>query len=84
MTRFKPNVFRRMEENEKFEEERGVIGSEEHEIIHDDFVLPHLSDSHATVKNKLITHFKVASSKNEIYWPRRNGVTRMYNLASSR
>lgn len=84
MTRSRPDVFRRMEENERFEEEGGGIGSGEHEIIHDDFVLPHLSDSHATVKNRLITHFKVASSKNEVFWPRRNGVTRMYTLASSR
>jgi hypothetical protein len=41
-------------------------------------VLPLHADSHATVKNRLINHFAVACRKNEVFWPRRNGVTRLY------
>jgi Plant transposon protein len=69
--RLRPDVFRRILESERFEEESIGRGSEEHEIIHDDFVLPLHADSHATVKNRLINHFAVACRKNEIFWPRR-------------
>ena len=82
-------VFRRLAEynrlNSIAEEDSGGMGGGENLILpYDDNVLEEHDISHDIVKARLITHFKWANKKNEVFWPTRQGTVCKYNLASDR
>lgn len=82
-------VFRRLAEynrlNSIAEEDSGGMGGGENFILpYDDNVLEEHDISHDIVKARLITHFKWANKKNEVFWPTRQGTVCKYNLASDR
>ena len=62
----------------------GMGGGENLILPYDDNVLEEHDISHDIVKTRLITHFKWANEKNEVFWPTRQGVVGKYNLASDR
>jgi hypothetical protein len=82
------DVFRRMADRRRAsagidDDPRAGMGPGEHEIVQEDIALEDEA-MHDVVKQRLITHFKIALEKNEVVWPRRNGVVRNYRPASER
>jgi hypothetical protein len=82
-------VFRRQTEYDRLssiaeEDSSGMGGGENLILPYDDNVLEEHDISHDIVKARLITHFKWANKKNEVFWPTRQGVVGKYNLASDR
>jgi Plant transposon protein len=61
----------------------GGIGSGEYSIIVED-VIPEQDMTFKMVKQRLVTHFNVAHSKGEVYWPTRDGTIRNYHVKSTR
>ena len=82
-------VFRRLQEYERLEaipqeDNNGMGGGENLILPFDDNVVEEHDMSHDVVKQRLITHFKWANKKNEVFWATRNGSITKYNLASER
>lgn len=77
-------VFRRQAETDRLnsvpeEDNSGMGGGENLILPFDDNVLEEHDISHDIVKKRLIDHFTVANKKNEVVWPKRNGVVTKYN-----
>lgn len=79
-------VFRRQAEMDRLNsvpeaDNSGMGGGENLILPFDDNVLEEHDISHDVVKKRLIDHFTVANNKNEVVWPKRNGVVTKYNAA---
>lgn len=75
-----PDVFKRMaKENEELEREEREAAAAEEQL---DPV--EVDPTHSTVKQQLITHFKIASQRGAVSWPKRNGIFRRYVPSSKR
>jgi hypothetical protein len=83
------SIFRRINEHarEKAEEDYASgMGSGEHLIVYDEIadIAEEHDVSHDVVKRRLITHFKWANLKNEVFWATQRGSITKYNVASNR
>ena len=81
-------VFRRIQEYERLEasgDDNGAMGGGENLILpFDDNAAEEHDMSHDVVKQRLITHFKWANRKGEVYWATKNGLISKYIPASER
>lgn len=75
-------IFRRLSERHDREENNGMGGGE-HTVQVDEVEVEH-EDLHDVLRKKLITHFKVAHEKGEVFWPTRDGVIKNYVLSTQR
>lgn len=82
-------VFRRLEEYQRLEaipdDDGSAMGGGENLILpFDDNILEEHDITHDIVKQRLITHFKKANEKGEVYWATKNGLVSKYVVASDR
>lgn len=76
------SVFRRFNERRDRVENDGM--DEGYDRVQMNDVEAEHEDSYDVLRKKLITHFKVAHEKGEVFWPTREGIIKNYILSTQR